>query len=71
MTDHLTLREAAELAGYRDPASLRQAINRGTLAATQVETPRGPVWLITRADLDAYLAQRPPWSRKRATERTT
>ena len=57
----LTLRKAAALAGYRDPAVLRQAIQRGTLAATK-RIERGQVVnYVTEADLRAYLAQRPPW----------
>lgn len=59
--DRLTLQQAAALAGYTDPATLRQAIRRGTLAAEREDTPRGPVWYVTRDQLAAYLAQRPPW----------
>jgi hypothetical protein len=58
--DRLTLKQAAALVGH-NPASLRQAVLRGKLTATQEQTPRGPVWYTTRADLDRYLDQRPAW----------
>lgn len=53
--DRLTLNQAAKLAGIK-PASLRQAILRERLPATQVDSGRGPLWYVTRADLEHYIA---------------
>ena len=52
--DLLTLLQAADLAGYKNTASLRHAIRRGTLTAEKL----GRDWFVTRGDLDAYVRQR-------------
>lgn len=51
MEDLLSLRDAAELAGVRAD-TLRQAVHRGSLAATKIGTD----WVVTRAALEDYLA---------------
>lgn len=53
--EHLTLNEAAEIAGVK-PASLRVAIWRKRLSATREDSGRGPLWYVTRADLEHYIA---------------
>lgn len=58
MSDRLTMRQASNQTGLQ-PQSIRQAIRRGVLLGWQEQTPRGPVWYTTQADLDAYLEQRP------------
>lgn len=55
--EHLTLNEAAEIAGVK-PASLRVAIWRKRLSATREDSGRGPLWYVTQSDLDAYIEQR-------------
>jgi excisionase family DNA binding protein len=56
----LTLVEAARLSGHA-AVSLRQAIHRGSLRATKVGSGNRATYLVARADLDAYLAQRHSW----------
>lgn len=50
----LTLVEAARIAGL-SPSTLRVQVNRGKLDATQEQTPRGPVWYVTREALNHYI----------------
>jgi len=52
----LTLREAADRVGIR-PATLRQAIARGSLRATKV----GRDWHVTQRQLDAWRATGGRW----------
>lgn len=49
-TDFLTLEDAASIAN-RDPSTIRHAARRGALKATKF----GRAWLITRADLEAWM----------------
>ena len=58
--ERLTLKQAGELTG-RDPSALRHAIQRGRLAAERVETPRGPIWYVARANLETYIAEADAW----------
>lgn len=62
--DRLTLRQAAKEYGV-NAGTLRQAINRKRLSATKAMERGGPVWYVSRADLDAYIEQR---SRKGSSE---
>ena len=55
--ERMTLKEAAKYSGL-DPSTLRRQANRKRLKAEQVIERGNPVWYVTRADLDAYLAQR-------------
>jgi excisionase family DNA binding protein len=50
-TDELTVAQAAAELGM-SATSVRSAISRGRLPARK----RGPIWVIQRADLDAYRA---------------
>jgi hypothetical protein len=64
-SDRLTIRRAADLIGVA-PGALRSAIFRGRLRGERMETPRGPVWYIARADLDDWRAKYPGSARRRA-----
>lgn len=55
----LSLREAAEWMEVR-PDTLRQAANDGRLAAERIDTTRGPVWMVTRGELERYRRERRP-----------
>ena len=57
MTDMIPLSEAAKHCGLTRQA-LKKAAQRGTLQAEKVPTPRGDVWMTTRADVDRYLSER-------------
>lgn len=58
-TETLTLADAATLAEVH-PATLRQAISGGRLAATK----RGRDWQVTRAEIERYIAGRKPRPRR-------
>lgn len=51
----LTPPKAAQRAGCTRDA-VNKAIRAGALPARLVETPRGPVWLVKPADVDAWTA---------------
>lgn len=53
--DELTAPKAAERAGVTRGA-INAAIRAGVLAARRIETPRGPLWLVKAADVDAWRA---------------
>ncbi len=62
MEEFITLNEAAEIAGYRDAATLRVAANKGRLRTVK---PGPRLHMTTRPWLDAYLATLRPGNYKR------
>lgn len=53
MDDYITLQQAAKIAGYRDPATLRIAANKGRLRTVK---PGPRLHMTKQAWLDDYLA---------------
>ena len=64
MTEQLTIRQAAERCGLSIPA-LKRAVGRGAIPSECIDTPRGPVRLVTEQDVRAYLDSRPEWIKRR------
>lgn len=64
MSEQLTLSQAAQRIGVSTSA-LRHAIAAGRLDAEQVDSPRGPYWVVTAEALEAYLASMPQWWQRR------
>lgn len=66
MSELLTLKQAADLAGEDiSPASLRNAIKRGTLAGERL----GRDYVVTRQAVEAWLRTRPEWAVRGGRER--
>lgn len=55
--DEITVPQAAEEAGVTR-AALNHAVRTGALKANRVDTPRGPVYLVQRGALQAYMSGR-------------
>jgi hypothetical protein len=66
MEDYITLQQAAEIAGYRDAATLRIAANKGRLRTVK---PSPLLHMTTRAWLDEYLASLRGGAYRRGQER--
>jgi hypothetical protein len=60
--EFITLKQAADLAGYRSTAGLRRAADDKRLKALKV----GPrAWLTTEAWVQEYISSRRPWGKER------
>lgn len=57
-TSVLTLEQAATLVGYRSPSALRHAIRRGTLSANYEVVNGRARHVVSRAELERWLADR-------------
>lgn len=62
--EELTTRQVAALIGAT-PDTINKAIRAGRLPARKEETPRGPIYWVTRADAEAYRASVTQWHEKR------
>ena len=65
MDGYLTLREATERLGLKDPSGLRHAVRRGALRTERV----GPLHVTTPEWLDAYAAHARAYRAGRGTPR--
>lgn len=62
MNDPLTLEQAAELLDL-DPSTLRHQLRNGRLSGTKL----GPIWTVSRAEVERYRAQHLGRFRARST----